>query len=36
MYRALSEDGNPRFSSLVAILKAMGLELAVRPRRDAA
>jgi probable addiction module antidote protein len=36
LYRALSEDGNPRFSSLVAILKAMGLELAVRSRRDAA
>ena len=36
LYRALSEDGNPRFSSLVAILRAMGLELAVRSRRDAA
>lgn len=36
LYRALSEDGNPRFTSLVAILKAMGLELAVRSRRDAA
>jgi len=35
LYRALSEDGNPRFSSLVAILKAMGLELVVRSRRDA-
>ena len=36
LYRAVSEDGNPRFSSLVAILKAMGLALAVRSRRDAA
>lgn len=36
LYRALSEDGNPRFSSLVAILRVMGLELAVRSRRDAA
>lgn len=35
LYRALSEDGNPRFSSLVAILKAMGRELVVRSRRDA-
>ena len=34
LYRALSEDGNPRFSSLVAILRAMGLELALRSRRD--
>jgi adenine-specific DNA-methyltransferase len=34
--RALSEGGNPRFSSLVAILKAMGPDLAVRSRRDAA
>jgi probable addiction module antidote protein len=34
LYRALSDDGNPRFSSLVAILKALGLELAVRSRRD--
>ena len=33
---ALEDGGNPRFSSLVAILRAMGLELAVRSRRDAA
>ena len=36
LYRALSADGNPRYSSLVAILDAMGLELSVRPRRNAA
>jgi probable addiction module antidote protein len=34
--RALSEQTGPRFSSLVQILKAMGLELSVRQRRDAA
>jgi len=36
LYRALSEEGNPRYSSLIAILGAMGLELSVRPRRNAA
>jgi len=29
LYRTLSEDGNPALSSLTAILKAMGLRLAV-------
>ncbi|HEY1742066.1 MAG TPA: addiction module antidote protein [Granulicella sp.] len=29
LYRTLSEDGNPALSSLAAILKAMGLRLAV-------
>ena len=29
LYRTLSQDGNPGLSSLVAILKAMGLRLAV-------
>lgn len=33
---ALSGRGNPRFTSLVAILNGMGLELAVRSRRDVA
>jgi probable addiction module antidote protein len=32
LYRTLSEDGNPRLSSLKAILGAFGVELAVRPR----
>ncbi len=32
LYRTLSEDGNPRLSSLRAILGAFGVELAVRPR----
>jgi len=31
LYRTLSPKGNPALSSLSAILKAMGLRLAVRP-----
>ena len=31
LYRTLSPDGNPVLSSLSAILKAMGLRLAVQP-----
>ena len=31
LYKALSEDGNPRFSSLDAILRAMGLRLNIQP-----
>lgn len=31
LYRALSVDGNPSLSSLMAILKALGFQLAVRP-----
>jgi probable addiction module antidote protein len=30
LYRALSPGGNPRFSTLHAILKAAGLKLAVQ------
>jgi probable addiction module antidote protein len=29
LYRALSEDGNPRFSTLVAVTRAIGLKLTV-------
>lgn len=36
LYRALSEKGNPRLSSLVSILRALGLELSVRARHLAA
>jgi len=36
LYNSLSENGNPRFSSLVEILHALGLELSVRPRARAA
>jgi probable addiction module antidote protein len=35
IYRTLSPDGNPELRSLSAILKAMGLRLAVQPRRPA-
>ena len=31
LYRTLSPNGNPALSSLSAILKAMGLRLAVKP-----
>jgi DNA-binding phage protein len=31
LYRTLSPKGNPALSSLAAILKAMGLRLAVQP-----
>lgn len=31
LYRTLSPEGNPALSSLTAILKAMGLRLAVQP-----
>lgn len=36
LYNTLSENGNPRFSSLVEILHALGLELSVKPRGHAA
>lgn len=39
MYRMLSEDGNPRVSSLNAVLHALGLRLSItpeKPRRSAA
>jgi len=35
LYRALSEDGDPKLSTLTAILEALGLRLAVVPK-DAA
>jgi len=31
LYRTLSADGNPAFSSLAAILRAMGLRFSVEP-----
>lgn len=31
LYKALSEAGNPRLSSLDAILRAMGLQLNIKP-----
>lgn len=33
LYRALSPDGNPRFSTIMAITKALGLSLTVEPAR---
>jgi probable addiction module antidote protein len=35
LYRTLSPEGNPELRSLSAILKAMGLRLAVQPLRSA-
>jgi probable addiction module antidote protein len=34
LYRALSPNGNPRFSTIVAITKALGLTLTVEPARS--
>ncbi len=35
LYRTLSAEGNPALSSLTAVLKAMGLRLAVHPVKAA-
>ena len=35
LYRTLSADGNPSLTSLTAILKAMGLRLAITPIQSA-
>jgi probable addiction module antidote protein len=34
LYRALSSQGNPEMKTLVAILKAMGMRLSVKPIID--
>lgn len=34
IYRALSEDGNPRLSSLISILHALDLDVSIVRRRD--
>lgn len=31
LYRALSPKGNPRFSTLIGVMKAVGLKLTVEP-----
>jgi probable addiction module antidote protein len=36
LYRTLSEKGNPEVRSLNAVLRTMGLRLAVQPLREAA
>jgi len=33
MYRILSEDGNPQFSSLKALLDSLNLKLAIEPKQ---
>lgn len=35
LYRTLSADGNPELRSLTAVLKALGMRLAVQPIRHA-
>ena len=34
LYRALSSQGNPEMKTLVAILRAMGMRLSVKPIED--
>ena len=36
LYKALSQDGNPRYETLTAIIKAMGFRLTVSPLDSAA
>ncbi|MFZ4397413.1 MAG: addiction module antidote protein [Kiritimatiellia bacterium] len=36
MYRILSERGNPQLSSLASLLDALGLKLAIEPKRAVA
>ena len=36
LYRTLSQDGNPRYETLTAIIKAMGFRLSVAPLDNAA
>jgi probable addiction module antidote protein len=35
LYKALSADGNPKLTTLRAVLEAMGLQLTIKPRRAA-
>ncbi|MCC5850239.1 MAG: putative addiction module antidote protein [Verrucomicrobia bacterium] len=34
MYRILSEDGNPQFSSLKTLLDSLDLKLAIEPKQE--
>jgi len=36
LYRTLSEQGNPQVSTLLAVLRTMGMRLAVQPLQQAA
>jgi probable addiction module antidote protein len=33
LYKALGEAGNPEFSTMLGVMRALGLDLAVRPAR---
>jgi probable addiction module antidote protein len=33
LYRALSENGNPEFGTMLGVFRALGLELAARPAK---
>src|SRR5690242_7889192 len=33
LYRALSENGNPEFGTMLGVMRALGLELAARPSK---
>jgi probable addiction module antidote protein len=33
LYRALSENGNPEFGTMLGVLRALGMELAARPAK---
>lgn len=32
MYKTLSNKGNPQLNTIISVLKALGLELSIRPR----
>lgn len=34
LYKALSENGNPQFDTIYRVLKALGVGLAVTPRKE--
>jgi probable addiction module antidote protein len=33
LYKALSQDGNPSFATVVKVARALGLEISVKPLR---
>lgn len=35
LYRTLSESGNPKLSSLTAVLEALGMQLTISPKKAA-
>ncbi|MDB5525345.1 MAG: putative transcriptional regulator [Rhizobium sp.] len=36
LYRALSEDGNPEFGTILKVVKALGFDLSVSPHKPSA